>query len=494
VSKRLLRSSIIAAAVSGCGTDTVILIPQAAPAAGGASSGEATPAETGTSGSGATARSDGDISSSLDTEAPSSGEATPPAADVSCSEDTLLTAAGERSAPPWSEGLRVCPEDPGYPVLGYGLSRQNHIDELEGCESIHADLTIAAYEGLDLRPLRSLREVRGRLTIGSEYPHGFPSLEGLEGLRRVRGLSLLGVQAPDLTVFSNLELMDGPPLVSCHENGPSLHIFQAENLVDLHGLENVRGIYSVRIEGSPALRSLEGVHFEQDSEPCGGIQIIDSPVREFGDLSGLTELGTLSLSETTLSDLNAFRSLRRLRRVSLERNPNLVDVGVLAQLEFLQRLHVSGNPLLAALPEMLLVCDLRSVRLADNAALVHAPRFPRVSRLSELSVVGQPLLERLDGFASLEQLGDGRIAENESLTEIDFRGLADVTGTLRVLGNPQLDAGSLSNLPGRIKAAGNRDDPDLLSPCPWADDDECDESPYPLCAPGTDPICEQDEE
>jgi hypothetical protein len=401
---------------------------------------------------------------------------------------------GESGAAGPGEGLRVCEPPGGYPILGMGLSRQDHIDQFEGCERIDYGLTIAAFEGADLRPLHALREVRGRLILGDDstyYPHGFPSLEGLEGLRHLEGLTLAGVQVPDLTVFSNLEWLGVPTGGNCCFRPASLEILAADNLVDLHGLENVRGIYSVRVDASPSLRSLEGVHFAQEPDGWSDIAISDSPVQDFGDLSSLTELGWLALSRTPLQNLDAFRSLRRIRFVLLSQNPELVDLGMVAQLEFLYRLELSENPLLELVPDLPLVRDLVSLKLVANPVLVRAPALPAVSQLLELSISGNPRLQRLDSLAALQQLGTGNITANESLSAVDLHSLAEVTGTLRVIGNPQLDPSSFAGL-SHVKVGGNRDAPALLSPCPWPDDNECDEPPEAeLCAPGTDPVCEQ---
>ncbi|HKO92923.1 MAG TPA: hypothetical protein VJU61_17330, partial [Polyangiaceae bacterium] len=86
------------------------------------------------------------------------------------------------------------------------------------------------------------------------------------------------------------------------------------------------------------------------------------------------------------------------------------------------------------------------------------------------------------------------LALGNSIYALGVGALVEVTGTLLVQDNPELDASSLAGVQGRIKRSGNRDAvPTLLSPCPWADDDECDEPPdSDLCAPGTDPICALD--
>jgi hypothetical protein len=391
-----------------------------------------------------------------------------------------------------SENLRVCPPD-DFPALGRAVGTQAAIDEYEGCERIDSDFIIWPFEGVDLRPLRALREVRGTLTIGDRHTlaaHGFSSLEGLEGLRRVQGLTLAGVQVHDLEVLRDLERIDGPSRENPYAFG-ALTILEAENLVDLRALENVRGIYSLHLHGNRALRSLEGLHFAEDPERRIDLYFSDSPLQDFAAVSSLTALGHLALTQMPHTTLDAFRALRQLYTLTLSGNPDLVDVGALAQLESLLALEVTGNSLLAELPGMPLVSDLERVQLLANPSLVRAPDFPRITRLSELSVAANARLERLEGFAALEQLEDGSITDNASLAAIDFRSLVAVTGTLRVVDNPELDPSSLATTRGRIKMGGNRGDtPALLSPCPWPDDEECDEPPdLNLCAPGTDPIC-----
>jgi hypothetical protein len=410
--------------------------------------------------------------------------------------ETMSPAPAEKIEPEWSDDLRVCPPSEGYPVLGYALTRQNHIDEFEGCERIDAALTIYPFEGVDLRPLRSLREVRGKLVIGDpygSYPHAFTSLEGLEGLRRVRGLRLSGIQAHDLEVLRDLERVDDPERPPFFD-GSSLEIIQAENLVDLHGLEKARGIYSLRVEESPALRSLQGVHITRHPNLwANGVSITGSPVEDFADIGAQTQLGLLGLAETPLASLQPFAALRSVGALRITQNPDLVDVGALAQLESLQALEVTANPLLVAIPELPLVTTLTALRLVSNPLLAAGPRFPQVAALSELFVTNNPSLERLDGFPALQRLVDGTISDNDHLLGVDLGSLLEVTGTLRVRDNPELDSSPLAAVPGRIKRSGNRDPaPTMLSPCPWPDDDECDES-SDLCAPGTDPICAEED-
>lgn len=477
---------VVGTAAWGCDRDSANVTPPDDVAADTAGGGEAPPPNPEMVGEANAMPANADVTN---------GNVVPSKSDSS-SSTANLPATPEVIEPAWSDNLRVCPPSPGFPVAEYGLTRQNHIDEFEGCERIDASLTIEPYEGLDLRPLRSLREVRGRLTIGDRftaYPHGFPSLEGLEGLRRVRGLTLAGIQANDLSVFRNLERMDDPERTPSFD-GASLEIIQAEHLVDLRGLENVRGIYSLRVESSPALRSLQGVHLTPHPQDGSSVFVSDGPVEDFADVTTQTHLGTLWLQQTTLQSLQAFQPLRSVGRLVLSRNSQLVDVGALAQLESLKQLEIEGNPLLTALPDLPNMTTLVGIRLVSNALLAHAPAFPQVSALSSLLVQGNPALERFDAFPALTQLGEGTISYNSHLLGFDLSALVEVTGTLLVRDNPELDASSLAGVKGRIKRSGNRDAaPTLLSPCPWTDDDECDEPPYSeLCAPGTDPICALD--
>ncbi|MEY2933387.1 MAG: hypothetical protein RL033_4136 [Pseudomonadota bacterium] len=406
--------------------------------------------------------------------------------------------AGSVRPPPFTEGLRVCPPESDPRVSGMTVGTQSALDALEGCERIDHDFTISAFVGMDLTPLRSLREVRGRLTIGNEYTLAGPpvlSLEGLEGLRHLRGLTLHGLQVSDLSSLRDLEWLGKPTDGDFGIGGPALRITGAAQLVDLHGLEDVQGIYGLLVLECPNLRSLEGVHFAQDPEGWGGIYVSDSPVQSFGDLSALTQIGTLALSHSPLESLEGLRSLRRIQFVSLSQNEQLEDVELLAQLDQLQVLELQLNPRLTTVPDLPLLSEMSAVQLRSNHALVRAPAVPGITALNELTVNDNPALERLDGFAALHQLGEGYVSGNERLGGLDLASLAEITRTLYVIGNPQLDVnlllGSAPAQSGHLKANGNLGEQDLLAPCPWPDDDVCDEPPdHGLCAPGTDPICE----
>jgi hypothetical protein len=418
-----------------------------------------------------------------------------------CSGDTSYL---ERPGPPLAatvpgafenpDGLRVCLESGDSHAVTHVLTRQAHVDALEGCELIDGSLEIASTDGTDLRALASLREVRGRLTLGDPYTGGSPgftSLEGLEGLRRLQGLTLAGVEAADLRPLASVEQLDTPARAHADDLRASLEVRGATSLVDLHGLENVRGLFSVAVYDSPSFRSLDGVRFDEDAERLPDVYLVNCPVVDFDLVSTRTELGKLQLSAMPLQSLTAvLGSIRRLRMLSLSQNRELTNASALAQLEYLEALEVMDNPLLAELPEMPLVSELSRARISGNLTLVQATRLPRLSRLSALEVGDNPLLETLDGFAALEELANGDISGNPLLATLDLHSLGRVSGTLRVTNNPQLDPSALAAVQGRLKITGNRGDPTELSPCPWADDDECDEPPDSnACAVGTDPIC-----
>lgn len=339
------------------------------------------------------------------------------------------------NAPPMEPAPPVAmPDPPDVPPDPYGplcgppdyftfeayASEQSTIDALAGCVNISS---LSVFAPLDLRPLASLRYV------SSLYLSDVASLEGLENIETATTVVLTGAATRSARPLSGLRYAD-----YLNVNGTSL--------VDLSGLENVRGVTNLVIQNNPALDNLNGLALE---DRINYVTILDNP---------------------TLRDATSLQSLRQAWSIEIARNPRLTELPAFSQLVFLD-----------------------TFILSENAALLAAPPFPSIANLGTLTVWFNAALERFT-FPALQYASAISIHGNPSLVDIGLP-LLNQAGYVNVYYNEQLDGVALGERLSGVVTSSLRIAPNQtqseLDPCPWTTDDLCDE--YVLCAPGTDPIC-----
>jgi hypothetical protein len=309
---------------------------------------------------------------------------------------------------------------PDYFTFEVSATEQSTIDALASCEEIYS-LSILA--PLDLRPLASLRHV------GNLYLSDVASLEGLENVEDATSVVLTGAATRSAKPLSGLSYAD------------YLRV-DGTRLVDLSGLENVRGVTNLVIQNNIELDNLSGLFLE---DLINYVTILDNP---------------------TLRDATSLDSLRQAWVIEIARNPQLTGLPVFSQLTFLD-----------------------TFILTDNAALVATPEFPSIANLVTLTIWTNAALERIT-FSALEYATAISIFGNPSLVEINLP-LLSQAGYANVYYNQQLDGVALGQSLAGVITSTLRVAPDqtqlMLDPCPWTTDTQCDESV--LCAIGTDPVC-----
>jgi hypothetical protein len=462
------------------------------------------------------------------------------ACDVACSEDATCTALGARHR--CESGSCRAPGGvlgeaggvSGIPSLGCGtiteIGTQAEVNALEGCERL-SSLTIYVSTQLDLRSLYGLREVSGGLSLVGDYPEqwsplmGIPSLEGLEGLERVGGLSLSSLPVSSLRPLERLRMSEGM----------ALSIEECDNLESLAGL-NLSGYFDqIRISGNDRLTSLEPLRYVAAPPSRPTIELWDNPkLTDLQAIAGLTDVFRLRIVAMPLQTLDLFKDLRvAAYDIRIVENQALVDAS-LPSLEVVQILDIYGNAALATAPELTRLRSLQRMELSDNPELLNAPRFPSLigtepdnANGPEIRVMNNSKLQRLDGFPVLSAASGIHIVDNPSLTSVDLGTLTQIniplmgalvsygdpgglmvqgnaslvsldadqlgtiSGPLTITFNPLLPQSSLERLSGlvgatHVKIGGNQGST-LLAPCPWVDDSTCDEPPTSsLCADGTD--------
>jgi hypothetical protein len=370
------------------------------------------------------------------------------------------------------------------PAPGPILARnQADIDALAGCEVIDGSLSVEPFEGADLRPLASLREVRGVLELGNVEGLGLDlagidalfqllderwlfSLEGLENLERVGSLGLNGFAVDSLEPLSGLQVLTG---------SGSLELVNCNGLENLEGLESLAGLQSLNVSCS-GLVSLSGLPFPDTLDSLG----LGAPdLKDLGELDAF-DIGFVLIESSGLENLDGLASLISSTSIDIANNPELTDLDALDNLQTTQSLIVRENPALERLPDFAAVGLIGELIIADNPLLQNVPTFPTIqagresldaffelSRRDELAF--QPDNIEIRGNAALEQivLAPGwlavglitiednaalesiafsdiftadflSIANNGALEDIDLGALTRVDD-LVVSGNPELD-------------------------------------------------------
>jgi hypothetical protein len=363
-----------------------------------------------------------------------------------CSGDVLVV--GENDDDESSAEGSVCQSATGEDSIL--VENQAQLDELAGCEAIDGDLTIRPFSSANLLALRSLRRVEGAFDLGlvnfieiDPAKQGelqalvdagwLESLEGLENLERVGSLSTSGILASSLRPMAGLRFIGG-----------SLSMHQCPNLEDLSGLENIRSIKDLTI-GWGQLRDISALHL---AEKMDGLRL-SGPVETL-DVTGVRELGILSIDNTALSNLDAFAGLQMLGVLSLGNNPQLENTLGLNGLLRLDELYVWSNPRLSKLANFDAIIGYpNSLTISDNPMLMELPSFPGLDVPSQVasnweyppveifSVTANESLQRIAVPLAFRRMGALEIANNAQLSEVEFTGLRTVD-KLDIRDNPAL--------------------------------------------------------
>jgi hypothetical protein len=363
------------------------------------------------------------------------------------------------------------------------VTDQAGLDELAGCEQITGNLEVAPFEGATLAPLASLRRVGGTLELGglswllagpelSEEDFAeaerlqvilqrgwLDSLEGLEKLQSVFGLALQGVSAPDLHALRALESI-GPSEWYGNASG-RLAVGSTQNLRDLSGLENARGIGQIDVRGTQ-LESLDGLIV---GDSLQSVALVASPrLRDIDALGSISTTGAFTIQETGIESLEGLAAWLATDQLTLWDNPALVDVSRIGQLQMVGNINLKNNDALTSLPSLARFELLDAIFIVNNDRLeevdldlVNAqPRgffdvgtFSRGFRFptQRIEVQGNPNLRRfrLAGTHGLADIQFLTVADNPALAQIDFPHLEKVdrlivnsNATLSSIGIPAL--------------------------------------------------------
>jgi hypothetical protein len=365
------------------------------------------------------------------------------------------------------------------------IATREELEALRGCEAIRGDFTLMVYEGTELTPLASLREVSGAILLGAsarpipdeilQNPMGndlieataaqeaeaarsaeivqagwLESLHGLEALERAGQIVLLGIAAPDLAAFESLRSLSDHPVLT--ESG-FLWIIDAKNLVDLRGLEGVAGIRRLKLESNPSLQSLDGVEL---SEQIDSVELGNNPsLTDLTALSSVSSMRGLAITNSGMENLDALANLSFTDSLTLIENPELENVDGLTHLSFAQSMIFMSNPKLESIPEFgLLSGPIEQFWAVDNDALRSVSlSFPNFATTTLLGTVRRFSGDRPPSQPDRPEIESGfawfDISDNPQLESLTVGGNLTSALVLEVNRNPALsgiDLGTLRSL------------------------------------------------
>jgi hypothetical protein len=327
------------------------------------------------------------------------------------------------------------------------VTNQAELDALLGCEEIRGGLQVSVFEDADLAPLAKLRAVDGNFILGGS-PHlpteqyqaivqagWLTSLAGVESLERVGNFIILDVGAPNLNAFESLRLVGGN--VDGVLSG-ALSISWAPNLVDLTGLENVRGFRALDISANLSLQSLDGLQLPTTIDR---LTLQSNPLlSDIDALLPLTSVLDVFISNTGITSADGLANLRVVSLgLALSNNPELTNADALGNLEGVDYLVFEDCPKLERLPELSNLYGINGFKAMRNASLqAISLNFPKRSSSNYVDGNDVPTA------ASVIEIGD-----NEQLESITFEAGFDAVEVLSAYRNASLtriDLGSLQRL------------------------------------------------
>jgi hypothetical protein len=292
------------------------------------------------------------------------------------------------------------------------VTTQAELEDISNCNVIDGQLWIRGASITDLRPLGALRRVTEELAVidcseldslagftslervgslGILNNERLPSLDGLETLRAIGGGS----------INHRLAIADNPLLTSISALGEAtLTVTQLE----LHGNAALTSL-----EGLPRVRSLEWLSVVATSvtslavfsalEQSGAIVIERNPDLVTLGLDVLEEVGTMAVSENGALERVGLRALRTSEYLGVNGNAVLSDLDLSALETVSRQLTINGNPVLATLGDLSTLKSVELIEISYNAAL---PQCEVDALDARLQACGDGLCEGNDTTATCD--------------------------------------------------------------------------------------------
>lgn len=383
----------------------------------------------------------------------------------------------------------------GFSSLSFLLGRLNmngnNVTKIDAFQKLHiitGDVFIMDFPKLlEIAPFKQLRTIEGYATLQNL---GIRNFNFLRSLQKATALSLFDLkEIDDLTGFDSLQsvqyfnISNCPSLSSLNglpamQSVKDLHLGPLP-LVNLNGLGSItdlrdisfsdmeefssflNGNHRIRISGTLNIRGnnklkdlseldfsprLKTVQMSYTNIPSlKGLEKIESIARleiEFAQsmksldgLDNVNELGTFSLTNSTISDISALRNLELVTEdMTIGPDTPIDNLGGLTKLKEVRgSFTLKGLPLvdLTSLPKGLIVH--KNLELSSNEELLSLEGLNHISEIGgDLMIYSASHLKSLKGMEGLLVKGHAEIGYFDSGSEEDFPELTDIVPLTQV--------------------------------------------------------------
>lgn len=328
--------------------------------------------------------------------------------------------------------------------------------------TVGGDLIVQNNGAMSSVNLSRLQSVGGDLLLRDNNSFGTLFGEGYQ-LEHVGG---------DLVIASNPSLGDIYNFfVELADIGGDLELVDNDNSAFLYSftrLEEIGG--HLIISGNETLAEIQG--FDHLADVVEEVSITDNPALvTLGGFRILTEVGSLTIAETALEEIDGFNDLVAVTTdgVSVVDNPDLGFLELFGNLQFITGdVEVRANPRLVILHAGFVLQQIDgSLVVEDNPLLDEIVVFPTVSAWN-----GSLILRNNDALITAAGVGppldvgaDLVFDDNDSLVDVStFHTVTGVSGDLQVTDNTALptanadalrDAIGIGNIGGAVDISGN---------------------------------------
>ena len=230
-------------------------------------------------------------------------------------------------------------------------------------------------------------------------------------------------------VLPDTDIIDLSPLQTLQEVKGTLLIDSTE-IQSLHGLENLKTVYGLKISYNNNLTSLDKLSsfegIDPENEEGGGVEISsNSALANLKGLEHLTVVYRLWISSGTMIDLSGLEGLKEVKMLYIGRNNALKTLHGLENLKTIGLLELDGNSNLESLSVFSTILSINSIYIKSSPKIINLIGFEGLTKLQSLLIADNPLLDSLNGLQNLKTVNTLHINNCPQLTSLST--LAGIT-------------------------------------------------------------------
>lgn len=282
------------------------------------------------------------------------------------------------------------------------LRTQQDVEALRNVWRVEGTLSITG-DVVDLSPLACLRAVTGDLRVYDA--RNLVEVSGLENLTTVGGT--LNVQPKCFGEGDDENcgpsVVERVVLAGLREAGNVIvRLNPALGEARFDALERVG---DVRFVSLPALVSVQFASLARAAE----VELRGAELLEEADFPSLATAGRIDVTVTGLASLTGFSALAELDVIYLYGNSGLVSLGGM-KMETLGRLYLEANAALASLDGLNALTTVEeSLWIRDNASLASLDGLENLARVGQLTIYDNPALPTCEATRLRDRIGAGNI-------------------------------------------------------------------------------------